>query len=466
MAALFSIVQDPHPPLPDGISTPIKDFLLLCFQKEPAMRSTAAVLLSHPWLQQAMLVAPRKPENSPAAFYFASTSNSPALSSQDSSPARSRIHTNSRPTPSASPPIALEDRKLDLEMMKASRSPRIQSSLTHPKSANIRSDDNHNPNLLVTIRSPKHSNSSAQCESETKGEAVVLVVKPTVAAGVGKSLVGLFDSGVDACPAPREVAMQRNSINMNDKVAVNRMMSFELPEEKDSWSNGDTGFTDLEHVTMLSQKQMSSVTVSCSSLLEGGPTSTSLSSATGSAHEDDEDETEYTKVRVSRQIPLFCRSNSQRSQNALSENGRDGRDEDCMNDMRLSIDDEVDERRGLYILRKALQSGNFLDHEEGHGGEGEGDGDGVSDAMRPPRKRLSLLLADNDDELDDSGNSLDQELNSRLRHMDVKSVASFDGFDDITTVSTNTFHTCSCNILLTYYKLLLYKHKDDTICCE
>lgn len=454
MAALFSIVQDPHPPLPDGISMPIKDFLLLCFQKEPAMRSTAAVLLNHPWLQQAMLVAPRKPENSPAAFYFASTSNSPALSSQDSSPARSRIHTNSRPTPSASPPIALEDRKLDLGTMKASRSPRIQPSLTIPKSANIRSDDNYNPNLLVTIRSPKHSNSSAQCESESKGEAVMLVVKPTAAAGVGKSLIGLFDSGVDACPAPREVAMQRNSINMNDKGAVNRMMSFELPEEKDSWSNGDTGFTDLEHVTMLSQKQMSSVTVSCSSLLEGGPTSTSLSSATGSAHEDEEDETEYTKVRVSRQIPLFCRSNSQRSQNALSESGRD---EDSMNDMRLSIDDEVDERRGLYILRKALQSGNFLDHEEGHGGEGEGDGEGVSDAMRPPKKRLSLLLADNDDELDDSGNSLDQELNSRLRHMDVKSVASFDGFDDITTVSTNTFDTCACCILVTTYFYLSIK---------
>jgi hypothetical protein len=52
MAALFSMVQDGHPPLPEGFSQTSKDFLLLCFEKEPTMRSTAAVLLNHPWLQK------------------------------------------------------------------------------------------------------------------------------------------------------------------------------------------------------------------------------------------------------------------------------------------------------------------------------------------------------------------------------------------------------------------------------
>ena len=50
MAALFRIVQDDYPPFPEGISQALRDFLLLCFQKEPVMRSSAAKLLEHPWL--------------------------------------------------------------------------------------------------------------------------------------------------------------------------------------------------------------------------------------------------------------------------------------------------------------------------------------------------------------------------------------------------------------------------------
>jgi hypothetical protein len=49
--ALFRIVQDDYPPIPEGISQALRDFLLNCFQKEPAMRSSATNLLEHPWLQ-------------------------------------------------------------------------------------------------------------------------------------------------------------------------------------------------------------------------------------------------------------------------------------------------------------------------------------------------------------------------------------------------------------------------------
>lgn len=51
MNALFRIVQDDYPPLPEGISQALRDFLFNCFQKEPIMRSSAAKLLEHPWLQ-------------------------------------------------------------------------------------------------------------------------------------------------------------------------------------------------------------------------------------------------------------------------------------------------------------------------------------------------------------------------------------------------------------------------------
>ena len=51
MAALFRIVQDDHPPLPDGCSKSLNDFLLQCFKKDPTQRKSAKQLLNHPWLR-------------------------------------------------------------------------------------------------------------------------------------------------------------------------------------------------------------------------------------------------------------------------------------------------------------------------------------------------------------------------------------------------------------------------------
>jgi serine/threonine protein kinase len=50
MPALFRIVQDDCPPIPDNISPLLRDFLLKCFQKEPLLRSSAEMLLKHRWL--------------------------------------------------------------------------------------------------------------------------------------------------------------------------------------------------------------------------------------------------------------------------------------------------------------------------------------------------------------------------------------------------------------------------------
>eukprot|EP01094_Clydonella_sp_ATCC50884_P002136 TRINITY_DN11643_c0_g1_i1.p1 TRINITY_DN11643_c0_g1~~TRINITY_DN11643_c0_g1_i1.p1 ORF type:complete len:1085 (-),score=383.55 TRINITY_DN11643_c0_g1_i1:312-3566(-) len=52
MPALFRIVQDDHPPLPEGISPALRDFLLQCFQKEPRLRISAKKLLKHPWVSK------------------------------------------------------------------------------------------------------------------------------------------------------------------------------------------------------------------------------------------------------------------------------------------------------------------------------------------------------------------------------------------------------------------------------
>ncbi|KXS19348.1 hypothetical protein M427DRAFT_143501, partial [Gonapodya prolifera JEL478] len=50
MSALFRIVQDDHPPLPEGISPALKDFLTHCFQKDCNLRVSARKLLKHPWI--------------------------------------------------------------------------------------------------------------------------------------------------------------------------------------------------------------------------------------------------------------------------------------------------------------------------------------------------------------------------------------------------------------------------------
>jgi serine/threonine protein kinase len=49
--ALFKIVDDIHPKLPDKISHECKDFLLHCFKKEIHLRKTAEKLLEHPWIK-------------------------------------------------------------------------------------------------------------------------------------------------------------------------------------------------------------------------------------------------------------------------------------------------------------------------------------------------------------------------------------------------------------------------------
>ncbi|XP_058086344.1 MAP3K epsilon protein kinase 1-like isoform X2 [Magnolia sinica] len=51
MPALFRIVQDEHPPLPDGISSGMTDFLCQCFKKDAMQRPDARTLLLHPWIQ-------------------------------------------------------------------------------------------------------------------------------------------------------------------------------------------------------------------------------------------------------------------------------------------------------------------------------------------------------------------------------------------------------------------------------
>ncbi|KWU45353.1 kinase-like protein [Rhodotorula sp. JG-1b] len=50
MSAMFRIVEDEMPPLPEFASPELQDFLKKCFNKLPQQRPTAAALFTHPWL--------------------------------------------------------------------------------------------------------------------------------------------------------------------------------------------------------------------------------------------------------------------------------------------------------------------------------------------------------------------------------------------------------------------------------
>ncbi|CAB4392721.1 unnamed protein product [Rhizophagus irregularis] len=51
MTALFRIVEDDCPPLPENMSDDLTDFLKQCFHKKPSMRPTARDLFKHNWIR-------------------------------------------------------------------------------------------------------------------------------------------------------------------------------------------------------------------------------------------------------------------------------------------------------------------------------------------------------------------------------------------------------------------------------
>ena len=61
MPALFRIVADDHPPLPEGVSPLVRDFLMQCFQKDANLRVDAKKLLKHPWIVSAKKAETKKP---------------------------------------------------------------------------------------------------------------------------------------------------------------------------------------------------------------------------------------------------------------------------------------------------------------------------------------------------------------------------------------------------------------------
>ncbi|KAL4785775.1 hypothetical protein BJX76DRAFT_323613 [Aspergillus varians] len=102
MPALFRIVNDDHPPLPQGASPAVKDFLMQCFQKDPNLRVSARKLLKHPWIVNARRsdsVVPKKSTEYEEAVKSVQEWNE-ALRSPESGPLRRVPRNDSQNPPS------------------------------------------------------------------------------------------------------------------------------------------------------------------------------------------------------------------------------------------------------------------------------------------------------------------------------------------------------------------------------
>ncbi|RID80605.1 hypothetical protein BRARA_A03256 [Brassica rapa] len=69
-AALYRIVQDDSPPIPDSLSPDITDFLRQCFKKDSRQRPDAKTLLSHPWIRNSRRALQSSLRNSEAIKYM------------------------------------------------------------------------------------------------------------------------------------------------------------------------------------------------------------------------------------------------------------------------------------------------------------------------------------------------------------------------------------------------------------
>ena len=88
VAALYRIVNDDHPPLPESLSPACEDFLMQCFQKDPNLRVSAKKLLKHPWIanmKRTNEVEPSKPTKFDEAVKSVQEWNEALKSSPDNS---------------------------------------------------------------------------------------------------------------------------------------------------------------------------------------------------------------------------------------------------------------------------------------------------------------------------------------------------------------------------------------------
>ena len=141
MHALFRIVNDDHPPLPEGASPIVRDFLMQCFQKDPNLRVSARKLLKHPWIVNAKrsdAEVPKKPTEYTQAVKSVQEWNEALKSPNGGSFRRASRPVSSSPVPNRRepPPANQTPARLPLNLAK----PRVNAQQF--RSPSTSADDN------------------------------------------------------------------------------------------------------------------------------------------------------------------------------------------------------------------------------------------------------------------------------------------------------------------------------------
>lgn len=162
MPALFAIVNDDHPPLPEGVSAAARDFLMQCFQKDPNLRVSARKLLKHPWIggcRRSDAPVSKRPADFNQAVEEVKQWNQ-ALKSSETSLRASSGSDGSAPTPHGQPmsrfgPAAADPQRTSLA---TSAGKRPSLTFTKPKpnpdqyrSPEIADDDNWDNDFATSI---------------------------------------------------------------------------------------------------------------------------------------------------------------------------------------------------------------------------------------------------------------------------------------------------------------------------
>lgn len=167
MPALFRIVQDECPPLPDDCSPMVLDFLQHCFQKDAELRVSARTLLAHPW----MISARRRTKT---VHTSSSTSSrvyeDVVLPSQEEPLPRRSGSRSSRKTP-ASQPSSPTQRRAALDVGRRSNNDKF-TLLASPERLPLRAVKSHNGTeplaLGLGIKGPSRSSTSRRTASRTR----------------------------------------------------------------------------------------------------------------------------------------------------------------------------------------------------------------------------------------------------------------------------------------------------------
>lgn len=141
MPALFRIVNDDHPPLPESVSPTVQDFLMQCFQKDPNMRVSARKLLKHPWIVNARRtdsVVPVKPTKYDEAVKSVQQWNE-ALKSPESSIRKPSRESTASPLPN--------------DIVTRMRTPMPTTATTEADSAHTTADDVWDNDFASSINS-------------------------------------------------------------------------------------------------------------------------------------------------------------------------------------------------------------------------------------------------------------------------------------------------------------------------